>query len=54
MARIYADFNDPSDQAEVAAIQSKMQIVGLSDWGVTGVRKIHPGLRTRLFPMSAI
>ena len=33
MARIYADFSDPSDQAEVAAIQSKMRIVGLNDWG---------------------
>ena len=43
MARIYADFNDPSDQAEVAAIQSKMQIVGLSDWGKEDPpRPAHP------------
>ena len=43
MARIYADFNDPSDQAEVAAIQSKMQIVGLSDWGKKNPpRPAHP------------
>ena len=33
MARIYSDFNDPSDHAQVAAIQSQMQIVALSDWG---------------------
>jgi len=43
MARIYADFNDPSDQAVVAAIQSKMQIVGLSDWGKENPpRPAHP------------
>ena len=43
MARIYADFNDPGDQAEVAAIQSKMQIVGLSDWGKENPpRPAHP------------
>ncbi|MEK9589866.1 MAG: DUF1214 domain-containing protein, partial [Gammaproteobacteria bacterium] len=43
MARIYADFNDPNDQAEVAAIQSKMQIVGLSDWGKADPpRPAHP------------
>ena len=43
MARIYADFNDPSDQAAVAAIQSQMQIVGLSDWGKENPpRPAHP------------
>ena len=43
MARIYADFSDPSDQAEVAAIQSKMRIVGLNDWGKENPpRPAHP------------